>query len=119
VNRPETITGFVEAVAGSLPPGWQWSEAESALLQLARHQARDLELLEADIAARGAVVEGRGGGAILNASLREARQSRLVLTRILRTLGLEAPGVETPKQETVYTKRARKAARARWGNNAA
>jgi hypothetical protein len=93
----------VEAVRGSLPKGFEWSERELALLDLAARQAQDVERLEADIADKGV----RTDAGRLNQALTEVRLSRVALGRLLGLVDI----AEDVKPVSVH---ASKAARARW-----
>ncbi len=88
---------LVAAIRASLPPQLEWTECDEGLLELAAAQARDLDALEGreDLAA-----------------IRERRFQRLALTRIIGQLDL-------PQHARATTLRARKAAAARWGQDAA
>jgi hypothetical protein len=74
---------------------------------LAARQARDVERAEADLEERGYLVPGSQGQQVVNPSLSEARQGRVVLGRLLGQLDL-------PDSTRDAVKRARHAAEARW-----
>jgi hypothetical protein len=106
---PETTNvDRVEAIRGSLPDTHEWDEREVALLDLAARQAADIDLLEADIAANGARLDGGR----LNTALCELRQGRVALGRLL---GL----VDIPNSNSPGSVHASKAARSRWGDRRA
>jgi hypothetical protein len=93
----------VEAIRASLPDSYEWDEREIALLDLAARQAADIDLLEGDIAANGARLEGGR----LNTALCELRQGRVALGRLL---GL----IDIPNSTAPASVHGAKAARARW-----
>jgi hypothetical protein len=95
-----------QALEGSirrgLPPGVELDEREEILLSAAAHQADAIEALEADIAERGFMVDGK-----LNPAAMEARQGRTALARLLG-------GIDLPGSKTLTQLRASKAAGVRW-----
>ena len=94
---------LTEAIHAALAPGTELDEREQALLDAAAAQANDLHALEADISARGQVLEdGR-----VNPSVREARQGRGTLARLLN-------GIDLPDSKSIGHLHARRAAEARW-----
>jgi hypothetical protein len=95
------------SIRSDLPPHVELDPREEALLRAAAAQADDIAALEADIAARGCVLEG---GAV-NPAVREVRQARLALARLLS-------GIDLPEAANVTTLRAERAARARWSKAA-
>jgi hypothetical protein len=99
--------GLIEAIREGLPPGVELDERETAILDLAQRQARDIGLAEADIQARGYLVPGSRGQKVVNPSLSEARQSRLALGKLLGQLDL-------PESTRDAVRSARKAAESRW-----
>lgn len=94
---------LVLAVRDGLPESHEWDPRERTMLTLALRQARDLDLLEADIAAHGV----RSPSGRLSTIVSEARQSRVALGRLLG--GIEMPAMVKPS--VVH---ARRAAEARW-----
>jgi uncharacterized protein with von Willebrand factor type A (vWA) domain len=96
---------MIVAIRAGLPAGVELDEREEAILDLAARQASDVAVLEADIAARGHLVEGSRGQLVLNPSIAEARQGRLALGKLLGQLDL--PDV---------VRNARRAAEARWAS---
>jgi hypothetical protein len=90
------------AILAGLPVGVELDEREQALLAAAAKQADDVAALEANIAERGRVVDGR-----LNPAVLEARQGRTALGRLLS-------GLDLPDSRSFTAIRATKAARARW-----
>jgi hypothetical protein len=94
---------LVRAVRDGLPAEFEWTPRDRALLDLAERQAADLDLIEEDIASRGARLPNER----LNTALCEARQGRVALGRLL---GL----VDLPDEAATSSLHARKAARARW-----
>jgi hypothetical protein len=101
---------LVVTIRDSLSPDTEWDEREAALLALAECQAADIDRLEADIAARGVRVEGRGAQ-VLNSAFAECRMARVALARILGQIDLP----DTASPASVH---ARKAAQARWRRKA-
>jgi hypothetical protein len=101
--NPGAGAALERAIRHDLPQGVELDPREEALLSAAVRQADDIEALEADIRERGRVLDG---GA-LNPSVREVRQGRTALGRLLA--GIEIPASASPK-----TQRAERAARARW-----
>jgi hypothetical protein len=98
---------LVESILRGLPPGVELDEREHALLEVAAKQADDISSLEADIAERGVGVEGSRGQSVLNPAISEARQGRLALGKLLGALDL-------PESTSDVTRRAERAAEARW-----
>lgn len=94
---------LVAAIRDGLPASHEWDERERALLDLALRQARDLDLLEADIAVHGV----RSPSGRLSTVVSEARQARVALSRILGQ-------IDVPDSEKASVVHASKAARARW-----
>jgi hypothetical protein len=94
---------LVRAVRDGLPPEFEWTPRDRALLDLAERQAADIDLVEQDIASRGV----RLANDRLNTALCEARQARVALGRLL---GL----VDVPDEAATSSLHARKAARSRW-----
>jgi hypothetical protein len=74
---------------------------------LAARQARDVERAEADLEERGYLVPGSQGQQVVNPSLSEARQGRVVLGRLLSQLDL-------PDSTRDAVRSARDAAESRW-----
>jgi hypothetical protein len=107
MTKPDPGALLIEAIRDGLPPGIELDERESALLDLAARQARDVERAEADIATRGYLVEGSRGQEVINPSLAEVRQSRLALGKLLGALDL-------PESTRDAVQGARRAAEARW-----
>ena len=97
---PEPMTtnqALIATIRDSLPDSLEWTEADRALLQLAMSQAADLDRLEErdDLA-----------------GVRERRFARLALARLVGQLDL-------PHHARGSVLKARKAAAARWGQDAA
>lgn len=86
--------------------------------ELVTEAARTLDLidrLEAVVAADGPMSKGSTGQVVVHPAVAEARQARVVLVRLLGSLGLalaEDPGLGRP---TPAQQRGRVAASARWG----
>ena len=86
VSEPET--DLIEAIRNGLPPGVEFDEREETLLSLAARQAHDVERAEADLEERGLLVSGSQGQQVVNPTVSEARQGRVVLGRLLGQLDL-------------------------------
>jgi hypothetical protein len=91
-----------KVIREDLPENVELDPREEILLRAAAQQADDVASLEADVRARGHVVDG-----LVNPSIREARQGRVALSRLLS-------GIDLPAAANVTTLRAEKAAAARW-----
>ena len=96
-----------ERLSGAIRAGFlrvsSLMSAREALLAAAAAQADDVEALEADVLARGHVLDtGR-----LNPCVQEARQGRSALGRLLA-------GLDLPDSRSVTGIRASKAANTRW-----
>jgi uncharacterized protein with von Willebrand factor type A (vWA) domain len=99
---------LVESILKGLPPGIELDERERTLLDQAARQADDIAALEADIAEQGIRVPGsRAGHTVLNPAISEARQGRLALGKLLGAL-------ELPESASDSSRRAQRAAEARW-----
>jgi hypothetical protein len=85
----------------AVPPGVEFDEREAVLLAAAANQADDIAALERDIRERSHMINGA-----VNPAVREARQARLALARLLS-------GIDLPGAASTTTLRAEKAARAR------
>ncbi len=83
----------VQALRESLPSSYEWTGRDLALLDLAEAQARDLDALEGDDRM---------------AAVRERRQGRAVLGRLLGQ-------IDVPAEPSTGALHARRAAQARWG----
>jgi uncharacterized protein with von Willebrand factor type A (vWA) domain len=105
----EPATDLIEAIRNGLPPGVEFDEREEALLSLAARQARDVERAETDLEDRGYLVPGSQGQQVVNPSLSEARQGRIVLGRLLGQLDL-------PESTREAVSSARNAAETRWAS---
>jgi phage terminase small subunit len=96
----------------ALPPGWTYDERELAILAAACRQADDLALLEKAIKRDGATATGSKGQLTVNPCIAEARQARVVLSRLLGELSIPIESDEKP--QTAASRRAQRAADARW-----
>jgi len=96
----------------ALPPGWAYDERELAILAAACRQADDLALLEKAIKRDGATATGSKGQLTVNPAIPEARQARIVLSRLLGELSIPVESDEKP--QTAASRRAQRAADARW-----
>jgi hypothetical protein len=86
--------------------GVELDPREETLLRAASAQADDIQALERDIRDRGHV----NGDGQLNPSVREVRQARLALGRLLA-------GIDLPTAAPITTLRAERAAKQRWRTN--
>lgn len=105
-SRKTTVTAgamLEAAVRDDLAPGVELDPREELLLAAASRQADDIAALEGDVDRRGHVL---GNGAV-NPSVKEARQGRLALARLLA-------GIDLPAGVPSTVLRAEKAAKARW-----
>ena len=102
---------LVQLLNRALPDGSEWDERESALLDLASHQANDIERLEQLLAEQGAAVPGSKGQPRLSGVFAELRQQRLALARLLSDLRMPD---EVGAAQTGASIRKSRAARARW-----
>ena len=93
---------LMKVVRDDLPTNVELDPREETLLQAAAAQADDIAALEVDIAGRGHIVDGA-----VNPSVREVRQGRTALARLLA-------GIDLPAAATTTVLRAEKAAHARW-----
>jgi hypothetical protein len=93
----------VKAIRASLPATYVFDERDETLLELAEQQARHIDALEEDVRKRGV----RHDGDKLNSAIREARNGRIALARILGQ-------VDMPEAGTTARIHARKAANGRW-----
>jgi hypothetical protein len=92
-----TAVEHVQAIRDSLPPSHEWTERDATILDLAEQQAADLDRLQGLIAQDGSRI----------AAIREARQCRIALGRLLGLVGI-------PEEPSTATLHAQKAARKRW-----
>ncbi|HKH14518.1 MAG TPA: hypothetical protein VKA47_07675 [Solirubrobacterales bacterium] len=91
-----------KVIRDDLPPNVELDPREELLLRAAAAQADDVAALEADIRERGHIVDGT-----VSASVREVRQGRANLARLLG-------GIDLPAAASTTVLRAEKAAQARW-----
>jgi hypothetical protein len=97
MSTPASNRTLVRRIKAELPPALEWTPTDLLLLRMSEDQARDLDELEKrdDLP-----------------SMREARNQRLVLCRLIGQLYL-------PQHARSSVLRAQKAARARWQGDAA
>jgi hypothetical protein len=95
---------------------WECSPAELELLAEACRTLDELQALRRAVAREGAVVKGSQGQRRAHPALTELRLGRGELRRLLDALGLEAAGAGTEGEDVVSltSRRAQRAARARW-----
>ncbi|HKH14783.1 MAG TPA: hypothetical protein VKA47_09030 [Solirubrobacterales bacterium] len=84
-----------KTIRGDLPENAELDPREELLLAAASQQADDIAALEGDIRARGHIVRGAKGAEVVNASVREVRQGRLALGRLLAGIDLPAAAPAT------------------------
>jgi len=91
----------------------EFEPRELAVLEQACRQADAIAALDRVIKDRGIEVRGSKGQPRLNPAVAEARQARMALARLLDTLDLPAEGEDIGAPAA--SRRAARAARARWG----
>jgi phage terminase small subunit len=99
------------------PERWELDQREIAHLTLACRQADDVARLEAVVKKDGTMVASSAGQRVLHPAIAEARQGRLAISRLLGLL--ELPDAAQGPARSASTRRAQKAAGARWGRLAA
>lgn len=78
-----------------------------------------LDKLRRIVAEEGETARGSRGQPIIHPALSEARQHQVVLSRLIRQLGIPGPDEKPAEGEgvpSIKSARARRAARARWGD---
>lgn len=99
----------------ALTSAYEFEPPELVVLAAACRQADDIAALEQCILDDGLVVTGSAGQPRLSAAVTEARQGRLALARLLGDLAIPtADGESVERPMTAASKRAQKAADARW-----
>ena len=98
-----------ERIIGDLPEHWELDERELHLLESASQVRDQIAQLDAAVAADGAFITGSRGLRQVHPGIAEARQLRGAEMRLLRALQLTNPADASPT-----TKKAQKAANARW-----
>lgn len=88
-----------------------WDERESALIEIARRQANDIEALETALVMQGTLVTGSTGQQRLNPIFAELRQQRQGLAKILTLLRMPDEGMGAGSGVSAVKSRA---ASARW-----
>lgn len=83
------LTQLNEALQGSA----EWDERESALLDLARRMADDIDRLETVLTEQVSVIKGSTGQDRLNPVFGELRQQRLALAKVLGEVRLPDEGL--------------------------
>src|SRR5665647_1476828 len=112
MEPPEGLNTRGRAYWASIVVPYELTDTELELLAEACHTLDDIDLLEAAIAEKGAMVVGAAGQPVVNPALTEARGQRLALHRLVSALDLpDEDGVSVP---TAVAIRNRTAARARW-----
>lgn len=116
---PERLGEAGSALWCSLTTVYEFGPHELALLAVACRQADDVAALEALLARDGLVVPGSTGQPRLNAAVTEVRQGRLALSKLLDQLALPADDDDAaPVLRSPASRKAQKAARARWDREA-
>jgi phage terminase small subunit len=100
-------------VLAAVPENIELDERERSILALAAHQADDLTRLEKAIERDGATVKGSMKQTIVNPAIAEARHARLAISRLMGCISI--PDEAAHHAGTDTSRRAQKAARARWG----
>jgi hypothetical protein len=103
-----------DEITASVPDGWELDGRDLALLRRACDLADTEADLRASVAADGQVIPGSRGQPVLHPAVREARQTTVALSAVLRRIELKPPQPGTRH----LSKRARDqladARRARW-----
>ena len=110
--RPERLQVAGRALWDTLVADYEFGSHELALLALACRQADDVAALEEVLERDGFIVPGSNGQPKLTAVVAELRQGRLAMSKLLDQLAL--PADDEPVGRTPASRRAQKAARARW-----
>ena len=114
-RRPTGLEGRGRRLWDRLLDSYEFAPAEVELLVEVCRTAAAVEELESQVRSDGVVVEGARGGQRVHPALVELRQQRITFGTLLAQLELpDDEAVTSPK-----TARARKAAQARWRNDAA
>lgn len=100
---------LVQQFRDALGKDEEYDERESALLDLARRQADDIQALEDQLEAEGGAVKGSMGQTRLNPIYSELRQQRLALAKILHDVKLPEEGLGSSRNS-----QQQRAARSRW-----
>lgn len=95
------------------PHDVELDERDLAVLTLACRQADDLARLEVVIAKQGVMAKGSTGQPVVHPAVQEARQARQAVQRALAQLELPVDE-DTEAGESAASRRARRAAEARW-----
>lgn len=103
-----------KAIIDGLEPGWGLDSRELHSLERACRCEDDMRALEKVIDRDGPMAAGSKGQAVVHPAVLECRQLRLTQLRLLSALELEDPAA-TGSRATPASKRARRAAEARWG----
>jgi hypothetical protein len=105
MTKPHLSPGAAleRAIRDDLPVHVELDPREKELLRQARAQADDIAALQADVDDRGHVLDS---GAV-NPCVRELRQARVALSRLLA-------GIDLPAAAKTTVLRAERAAKARW-----
>lgn len=102
------------AIIGDLEPDWELDRRERHLLERACRTEDEMRLLEAAVDKEGPTSTGSKGQIVVHPGILEGRQLKLAQLRLLSSLDLEDPA-NGRVGATPASKRARRAAEARWG----
>ena len=116
-DAPVTLGEAGAALWEAVTADYALSAPEEAVLAEACATLDTLSKLAEELASSALMVEGSKGQEVLHPAVREARQQRLALGRLLGQLDLPDEEGEA-LVESLTTVRARKAAQARWANGA-
>jgi phage terminase small subunit len=103
-------------VVGDLPESMEFTANELTLLAAAARQADDVAALEAVVKRDGVTVVGSAGQPRVHPAVAEARLGRAVLARLLGDLRVDTQDVTAA---TAASRRAQRAADARWSEHRA
>lgn len=102
------------SIVNDIDEGWELDSRDLALLREAALIADQLADLDAVLKRDGMTIAGSRGQIVVHPALSEARQLRLAALRLLGALELVDPALAN-RNATHSSRRARKAAEARWG----
>lgn len=101
-----------KAIIGDLDSEWELDKRELHVLERACRVEDEMRKLEAVVDKEGPTAIGSKGQVVVHPAILEGRQLKLAQLRLLAALELEDP---TRQRGTPASKRARRAARSRWG----
>jgi hypothetical protein len=117
-EAPQGLQEAGQALWDRLTAEYQFDAREALVVAAAARQADDVARLEQLIAGEGVVTVGSAGQPRLSAAVTEVRQGRIALAKLLGELSIP---VDEPAErtESAATRRARRAAEARWRGHGA